>query len=107
MLDSSDIEDGKITVELQPENAEIEARIRYEGFDSWSVWISPVQPVGREKLEIHSAHNSYFCLGPGRSNRRRETFDNILLQWPYCTFHFIDICADNLLSKKEKVKTEI
>ena len=45
MLDSSDIEDGKVTVELQPENAEVEARIRYEGFDSWSAWISPDQPV--------------------------------------------------------------
>ena len=44
-MDSSDIEDGKVTVELQPENAEVEARIRYEGFDSWSAWISPDQPV--------------------------------------------------------------
>ena len=107
MLDSPDIEDGKITVELQEENVEIEARIRYEGFDSWSVWISPDQPVGREKLKIYSAHTSYFCLGPGRKNRRRERFDNSLLHWPYCTFHYMDICADNLLSEKEKVKTEI
>ena len=50
MLASSDIEYGKVTVELQPDNAEIEARIRYEGSESWSVWISSDQPVGREKL---------------------------------------------------------
>ena len=50
-MDSSDIEDGKVTVELQPENAEVEARIRYEGFDSLSVWIEADQPVSRTTLE--------------------------------------------------------
>ena len=79
LLSSSDIADGKVTVELQPENAEIEARIRYEGFDSWSAWICSDQKVGREKLKIYSALNSYFCLGPGRKNRRKEKFENIHL----------------------------
>ena len=51
-MDSSDIEDGKVTVELKPENADIEARIRYEGFDSWSAWIEADQPVSRTTLEI-------------------------------------------------------
>ena len=52
MLDYSDIEYGKVTVELQPENAEIETRIRYEGLDSWSAWISSDHPVSRAMLGI-------------------------------------------------------
>ena len=69
MLASSDIEYGKVTVELQPDNAEIEARIRYEGFDSWSAWISPNSPVSREKLEISinllcTELYLFLCLGP-------------------------------------------
>ena len=38
--------DGKICVELKSSSAEIEARIRYEGFDSWSPWIATDEQVG-------------------------------------------------------------
>jgi hypothetical protein len=61
-LDSSDIEDGKVTVDLQLENAEIEGRIRYEGFDSWSAWISADQPVSRTTLETLRNLIQYFIF---------------------------------------------
>ena len=38
--------EGKICVELKTSSAEIEARIRYEGFDSWSPWIATDEQVG-------------------------------------------------------------
>jgi hypothetical protein len=51
-LNSSDIAEGKVTIDLNPENGQIEARIRYEGFGNWSAWISPDQPVSRTTFKI-------------------------------------------------------
>lgn len=39
------LEDGKIKVLVQKENTEIEGRIRYEGYASWSPWISSFSPL--------------------------------------------------------------
>ena len=34
------MEDGKLNVKVPKENTKIEARVRYEGFDTWSEWVS-------------------------------------------------------------------
>ena len=39
------LEDGKITIIATIENTKIEGRIKYQGFDSWSPWISSDVPV--------------------------------------------------------------
>ena len=48
-FDPMTLEDGKITVEAPQENSKIEGRMRYQGFESWSPWISSDSPVSENK----------------------------------------------------------
>ena len=44
-IDPDDTHEGEITVKVDSENAKIEARIKYKGFEEWSHWISSEIPV--------------------------------------------------------------
>ena len=44
-FDPSSLEDGKITMKILGEDAKLEGRIKYKGFENWSEWISSDKPV--------------------------------------------------------------
>jgi len=50
----SDLQDGRIVLEEFPGAADngirIEARIKYQGFESWSPWVSTQNPVVKDLL---------------------------------------------------------
>jgi len=48
-IDPTMLEDGKITVIVPQEDTEIEGRLKYQGYDSWSPWISSDSPLKEKK----------------------------------------------------------
>ena len=49
-IDPEDIPDGKIALLVKSEYAKIEARIKYEGFQNWTEWISSDIPVSVSQI---------------------------------------------------------
>ena len=52
-IKATNIADGKITVKVKSVDAKIETRIKYEGFENWSDWISTDRPVSYLSLETN------------------------------------------------------
>ena len=60
----SDLQDGRIVLEEFPGAADngirIEARIKYQGFESWSPWVSTQNPVRyRKPISKRKLRNKY------------------------------------------------
>ena len=49
-IDPEDITGGKIALIVKSENAKIEARIKYKGFQNWTEWISSDVPVSVSQI---------------------------------------------------------
>jgi len=48
-IDPITLEDEKITVIVSQENTEIEGRLKYQGFETWTPWISSNSPMKEKK----------------------------------------------------------
>ena len=44
-IDPRSLRGGKLWLNVKSENAKIDARIKYEGFEDWTDWISSEKPV--------------------------------------------------------------
>ena len=44
-IDPASIQGGKLRLHDKSENSKIDARIKYEGFEDWTDWISSEKPV--------------------------------------------------------------
>ena len=44
-IDPASLQDGKLWLNVKSENAKIDARIKYAGFEDWTDWISSDKPV--------------------------------------------------------------
>ena len=59
-IDPLGLEDGRIKVNVEQENTEIKGRIRYQGYESWSPWISSFSPVILTFDLFHFIHHFLF-----------------------------------------------